>query len=353
MKSDLLPILDEATQEWFNFPSRKVSWVFNRPFSELTAALDPSACVIITDANIFKHYENLFGKFRVYVIKPGEGSKQQATVDNILVQLLEWELNKTDIIIGIGGGVVTDIAGYVASVYKRGTRLFLVPTSLLGMVDAALGGKNGVDAGVFKNMIGTVYQPHLLWYDLAFLQTLPQDEWRNGFAEIIKHACINSAEMFNWLEENNPDFYQQDEAALCKLIAQNVQLKMQIVLQDEMDRADRQLLNFGHTLGHAIEKKLNIPHGQAISVGMVAAGEVSKKMNGFSDEEQERLVKLLQQYGLPVACSFTEGGVLEALRKDKKREKENIRFVLLESIGNAQTSLISIEILREYLPEYL
>jgi 3-dehydroquinate synthetase len=157
-------------------------------------------------------------------------------------------------LIGVGGGVVTDITGYVASIYLRGIRFGFVPTTILGMVDAAIGGKNGIDVGVYKNMVGTITQPAFLLYDMDFLKSLPDREWRNGFAEIIKHAAIKKAAMFAELESATLQHFQQNKEALQKLIQENALLKAGIVQQDERESGERRLLNFGHTLAHALEK---------------------------------------------------------------------------------------------------
>ena len=174
-------------------------------------------------------------------------------------------------LVGIGGGVITDLTGYVAAIYMRGLSFGFVPTSILAMVDAAIGGKNGIDVGVYKNIIGTIRQPQFLLYDYSLLKSLPQSEWVNGFAEIVKHACIKDARLFNTLRQNSIRSYQRNSKELGALIKKNVHIKASVVQADEFEKGERRLLNFGHTLGHAIENIYKMPHGHAISIGMVAA----------------------------------------------------------------------------------
>ena len=334
------------------FSSGKVSCIFNGQFEEATIGASRERVVIITDDHIKNLHAARLKGFRVISIKPGEQYKTQATADNIISQLLEIEAGKETLIIGMGGGVVTDIAGYVASIYKRGIRLGLVPTSVLAMVDAAIGGKNGVDVGIYKNMVGTVYQPAFILFDYSFLDTLPVDEWMNGFAEIIKHACIKDKLMFDMLERYTPHEIQADSTLIASLIERNVAIKMAVVIEDEFEKADRKLLNFGHTIGHAIEKLYQLPHGCAVSIGMVAACNLSEKINGLHFSDAQRVVTLLTRYHLPVYHEIEYDKVFDVLKLDKKREADLMHFVLLNKIGHAEAKPVKMDYLRENL-QYL
>ena len=188
-------------KEILKFSNREVEYIFNGSFEQLSILFQRDKVVIVTDENIFRLHADKMQGFAVIKLPAGEEYKQQRTVDDIIAQLLELQADKQTILVGVGGGVVTDMAGYAASIYKRGIKLVLVPTSILAMVDAAVGGKNGVDVGPFKNMVGTIYQPEHLLFDYSFLHTLPHEEWVNGFAEVIKHACIKDALMFAFLEK--------------------------------------------------------------------------------------------------------------------------------------------------------
>ncbi len=335
------------------FSQKKVTCIFDEAFDEITIGCKKDQAVIITDDIVHKYHKEKMDGFRLVIIAAGEASKKQATADRIITELLEMEVDKQTLIIGIGGGVVTDIAGYVASVFKRGVRLALVPTTILGMVDAAIGGKNGVDVGMYKNMVGTVYQPETILYDYSFLETLPVKEWINGFAEIIKHACIRDALLFNMLDKYTLHEIQTDSTLIATLIEQNVSIKMDIVTTDEYEKADRKLLNFGHTIGHAIENLHHLPHGHAVSVGMVAACILSEKINGLHFHDAERVVKLLAKYHLPVDIETDHKRVFDVLKMDKKREGVNMQFVLLNRIGEAEAKPVSMQYLQENLKTIL
>jgi 3-dehydroquinate synthase len=251
--------------------------------------------------------------------------------------------------VGVGGGVITDITGYAASVYMRGIRFGFIPTTLLAMVDASIGGKNGVDVGIYKNLVGTIRQPSFILHDLVFLNSLPQSEWINGFAEIIKHACIRDAAMFRELETNSLKRYQGRKVLVCKLIQRNALLKTKVVQQDEFEKGDRKLLNFGHTLGHALENQYELSHGQAISIGMTYACNISKQIMGF--KEPGRVVSVLEKYGLPTYVKFDKQKVFHALKMDKKRERKEMSYVLLEKIGKGVIKTISLDQLEKIIQE--
>ena len=310
---------------------------------------DPATTIFITDENIIAGHRNKFDNRRVIVITPGEANKTQATVDSIVTQLIQLEADRKFTIVGVGGGVVTDLSGYAASIYMRGLRFGFVPVSLLAMVDASIGGKNGVDVGPYKNLVGTIRQPDFLLYDSSFLSTLPQSEWINGFAEIIKHACIQDTALFDELEKNSVDTYRSKQALLNALIQRNAEIKCGVVMNDEFEKGERKLLNFGHTWGHAIETKLNIPHGHAVAVGMVMACRLSEKINGF--KETDRVIALLKKYGLPVAAEADTKEVFKVLKMDKKKDSGAMNYILLNNIGDAAVHRISIDELEKMIEQ--
>ncbi|HUQ96847.1 MAG TPA: 3-dehydroquinate synthase family protein, partial [Chitinophagaceae bacterium] len=237
--------------------------------------------------------------------------------------------------------------GYVASVYLRGISFGFVPTTILAMVDAAIGGKNGVDVGLYKNMVGTINQPKFLLYDMGFLKSLPLKEWHNGFSEIIKHAAIKRADLFEQLATKSIEWYQQNEKDLQNLVRENVLLKAGVVQRDERESGERRLLNFGHTLAHALEKKYDLMHGEAVAIGMVFAAKLSAALCGF--EKADQLNKLIQQYGLPTEMSYDSEMVFDMLQKDKKKESTFIHFILLQELGKASIQKISLTDLKQYL----
>jgi len=317
----------------YKFSNSSVDYYFDASFSHLKNIADKKTSIIITDENIFHDHQDRFNGWKTIVVKAGERYKVQFTADLIISQLIKLEADRKTILIGVGGGVITDLTGYVASVYMRGMKFGFVPTSLLAMVDASIGGKNGIDVGVYKNLVGSIRQPSFLLYDHGFLKTLPENEWENGFAEIIKHACIKDATMFEELEANSIDVYKKNKKKLAGLINRNAALKTKVVLKDEFEKGDRKLLNFGHTIGHALENSNQLSHGRAVALGMTYAAVISEKLTGFKNAH--RIAKLLLQYDLPTFTDFDKQEVFEILKMDKKRERKEISFILLEKIGKA------------------
>ena len=331
----------------YKFSGKTTTYYFDADFSHLEKLVDKKEAVLITDDNIFRSHQKKFGGWNTIVIKAGEAFKVQETIDSIIEQLISFGADRKTFLVGIGGGVVTDITGYAAAVYMRGLSFGFVPTSILAMVDASIGGKNGIDVGLYKNLVGTIRQPDFLLYDMALLKTLPKEEWINGFAEIIKHASIKDAALFRELEKSKLGFYQKDKAALSKLIRRNVVIKSTVVQKDEFEKGDRRLLNFGHTLGHAIENLYELPHGHAISIGMVAASMISEELTNFTDTD--RVITVLKKYGLPTLAEYDAKDVLNVLRMDKKREKDAMNYVLLNKIGQGVVKSIPIVQLEKLL----
>ena len=336
-----------------NFSGQIVTYYFNGSFSVIKDLYDLEKTILITEDEIFSLHKPKFDGFKVLVIKGKEKNKSQATIDYIIDNLLEMNIDKSWLIVGVGGGVITDMVGYVSSIFKRGINLGLVPTTILAMTDAAIGGKNGINVGQYKNMIGTTYRPSFILYDYSFLETLPKQEWVNGFAEVIKHACIRDEKMFCELEKNNIDYYINNKAAACAMIEQNAALKTAVVVADEFEKADRFQLNFGHTFGHAIENLYHLPHGYAVSIGMVIAAKISEKINNFDSDAVEKLKKILVQYQLPITLKMDNTRVLELLVKDKKRAGNTINFVLLNKIGEGTVKQLSFHTITSLIEQIL
>jgi 3-dehydroquinate synthase len=329
------------------FTSTTVKYYLTGGFALLKEIADQKNAVIITDENVFAAHGKRFKNWNTIVLKPGEAYKIQATVDSIIQQLIELGADRQTTLVGIGGGVITDLTGYVASIYMRGIRFGFVPTTLLALVDASIGGKNGIDVGPYKNMVGIIRQPDFILHDLIFLNSLPENEWRNGFAEIIKHACIKDAKTFAELEQHDVSFYRKKKKEACALIQRNALLKTKVVVADEFEKGDRKLLNFGHTLGHALETQYELSHGEAISIGMGFASRLSTVYRKFKGVE--RVTSLLQQYELPVDARFDKDKVIEVLRMDKKKTKDQIQFILLDRIGKGVIQPIPVSELYTHL----
>lgn len=336
-------------REILQFDRKQTTVYFDAGFDTLKEVAAPDNSFIITDENLMLHYAEQIKPWRCIVIAAGETSKNLEVIDDIVRQLIALEADRDAAIIGLGGGVVTDIAGFVASIYKRGVRFGYVPSSVLGMVDASVGGKNGVDTGAYKNMVGIIRQPDFLLYNYEVLKTLPDDEWINGFAEIIKHACIKDARLFQLLEQHSINDFKKDANLLHQLIESNVSIKAGIVQNDEYEKGERKLLNFGHTFGHAIENTCGLPHGHAVAVGMVVACKISEQLLRFRDTE--KIKRLIEQYHLPATIEYMPATVLPLMAADKKRFSDQMDYILLENIGRALIHKIAIDDLSNILQE--
>ena len=251
--------------------------------------------------------------------------------------MIAAHLDRHSFVVGLGGGVVSDISGFVAAIFERGIPHVQIPTTLLAMVDSSIGGKTGVNTAAGKNLIGAIHHPVLVIDDVEVLKTLPPREFNQGFAEIIKHAIITDAEMFEALK----DKVGQD---LTPVIRRNIEIKAAIVARDELDKTgERALLNFGHTIGHAIERAGDYHeflHGEAISLGMVAAGTISCRKAGLPTNERDAIAVLLKKFQLPTRLppNFAREKIFAALPFDKKFERGKVRFVLIPKIGSAHLS---------------
>ena len=298
--------------------------------------------VIITDSNVRLSYENDFPFCDLIVIGTGEEIKNLDTVRSIYGKLVGLEADRFSFIVGIGGGIVCDIAGFVASTYFRGVGFGFVSSTLLSQVDASVGGKNGVNFRGYKNMVGVFNQPEFVICDMNLLSTLSKREFLCGFAEIVKHAAIGDAGLFSYLEENVDKALGLDPQVIERLVHDSVVIKASIVSRDEKEKGERRKLNFGHTFGHAIEKIAAVPHGEAVSIGMVVASAISVKRGYLPAEDAERIKGLLKQLRLPTRLQLDGVRVLDALKKDKKRKGDSINFVLLHGIGNAVVEEVSI-----------
>ena len=305
--------------------------------------------VIITDSNIRKYYGQYLNSFDVIEIGMGEQNKTLATMDFIMEKLVDFEADRSTFIVGIGGGIISDITGFAASIYMRGLRFGFVTSTLLSQVDASVGGKNGVNFHGFKNMVGVFNQPEFVICDLNMLKTLDRHEFIGGFGEIIKHGAIKDLSLFEFLENNYAKALNYDEAALLRVVRDSVIIKSKVVEADEHEKGERRKLNFGHTFAHGLEKIMTISHGQAVAVGMVMAAEASVKKGLLKAEEALRLKTLIEKMQLPVTVSVDKNALFNAMKKDKKREGTGVHLILLKSIGNAEVVNISYNELEEII----
>ncbi len=311
----------------------------------LSRYIDPEKTVIITDHTVGGHYGHYFPDCPIISIESGEKIKTLETVSTIFQRLVDLEADRSTFILGVGGGIVCDITGFVASTFMRGTRFGFVSTTLLSQVDASVGGKNGVNFGGYKNMVGVFNQPEFVLCDLALLNTLPTREVLCGFAEIIKHGAIADAPMLTLLDAQRDAALALDATIMADLVYRSIEIKSGVVTRDEREHGERRKLNFGHTFGHALEKLTGMPHGEAVAIGMVVAATLSVEKGLLVRAEADRLEKIILHYGLPVKPPVDASAMLTALRKDKKREGNRIHFVFLEALGQAHVEQIDFDAL--------
>ena len=312
-------------------------------FQNIRKYIPSENVVIITDTNVRRYYLKDFPPYEIIEIGTGEKIKDLDTVQSLYRKLVELEADRSSFIIGIGGGIVCDIAGFVASTYMRGVRFGFVSSTLLSQVDASVGGKNGVNFNGYKNMVGVFNQPEFVICDMNLLRTLPENEVLCGLAEIVKHAAIADSDMFSYLEEHYEQALELDNVVIEKLIYDSLVIKSSIVNRDEKEEGERKKLNFGHTFGHAIEKTTGVPHGEAVAVGMLVAAKLSAKRGHLQSEDVKRIEELLKKLKLPTILPIDKGTILDALRKDKTRRGDTIDFVLLHGIGKAVVQEISMK----------
>lgn len=267
----------------------------------------------------------------------GEASKNIDTVLDIAGKLLKLGADRETCLIALGGGVVGDMVGFIASVFMRSIPYLQIPTTLIAQVDSSIGGKTAIDLPSGKNLLGTFYQPAAVFADLSFLETLPEKEFSNGLAEIIKYGIIEDEKMFCLLEENMEAVKQKEPALMLKLVENCCRIKKSIVEIDEKEHGLRRILNFGHTLGHALEaiSKYKITHGEGVALGMIAAARLSGKMSYLDPSETQRIEALIRGAGLPVSIpkSFAADSIISQLRMDKKKKGDIVHFILLKKIG--------------------
>jgi len=316
-------------------------------------------CAIISDSTVaplfgdrVKQRLTSSGFHPVLITVPaGETSKTLEQAGAICDQMIGAGLDRQSFVIGLGGGMVGDISGFVAAIYERGVPHVQIPTTLLGMVDSSIGGKTGVNTRDGKNLIGAVHHPSLVIDDVDLLKTLPRRQLNQGFAEIIKHAIIADAEMFTALRP-------VDLSNLAPLIRRNIEIKSRIVAKDELDQTgERALLNFGHTVGHAIERAgdyREFLHGEAVSLGIVAACAISIKKAGLPKDQRDAIADLLSAFELPtrLPANFPRAKIFDALPFDKKFEHGKVRLVVTPAIGSARLSSdVTMEDIREAIDQ--
>ena len=325
-----------------SYPIRIKSGLLSQPLSHGL----PGTVLIVTDDNVSPLYAErlkhamLRPDCQIWQMPAGEQEKNLSRFSELLNHLAEQKLTRDSCILALGGGVVGDLAGFVAACYMRGIAFIQIPTTLLAMVDSSVGGKTAVDLPAGKNLVGAFHQPKAVWIDPSVLATLPVREFKAGLAEVIKYGAIVDADFFDWLGNNADALIAQQVDVLETAIARSCQHKADIVARDETEQADRALLNFGHTFGHALEVLLDystLVHGEAVAIGMQLAAEFSAELGLASTQDSERLRTLLQRFELPSAMpsGLDAEAILDKMRLDKKSVNGQIRLILWRGIGQA------------------
>jgi len=336
VKYNDLPIYDIALEHDYNYLYKELDKLDTK---------NKKIC-IVSDTNVSKFYQDelielLKGYAKVvetFTFPAGELSKNLNTVYSLYEHLITSNFDRKDILVALGGGVVGDLTGYVAATYLRGIEYIQMPTSLLAMVDSSIGGKTAVDFDSYKNMIGAFHQPKSVYMNLGTLSSLNDNQYYSGLGEIIKHGLIKDVSYYEWLREHHATITSRDAKTLRELVYRSCLIKRAVIEKDPKELGDRALLNFGHTIGHAVEKLMDFKllHGECVAIGMVAASYISFKRNYITKEQLEDIISLISSFDLPVSASgLTAEEVLSVTTHDKKMESGKLKFILLSEIGSA------------------
>ncbi|HEY6395274.1 MAG TPA: 3-dehydroquinate synthase [Candidatus Binataceae bacterium] len=312
------------------------------------AGLKAGRAAVVTDSNVGAIYAaRALGSLKeagfdavLIEVAPGEASKSYAAVQLLYDRMTVAELDRHSTVFALGGGVVGDLAGFAAATFLRGIAVVQIPTTVVGQVDASLGGKTGINHRDAKNLIGAFHQPRMIVADVSTLRSMPDREFREGLAEVIKYGAIMDADMIGDLERGLDAILARAESRLEPIVARSLKHKAVVVSADEREGGLRKILNYGHTVGHALEASAGYGtylHGEAVAIGMAAAGRLSSSYAGLDSGQRERIERLLGRAGLPVnlPAGWRGGGFTRALKLDKKRAGGEVEFVLLDRLGHA------------------
>lgn len=274
----------------------------------------------------------------IHQFDAGEANKNVATVNNIYKTLIDNQFDRNDLLLALGGGVTGDITGFTAATYLRGIDFVQIPTTLLAQSDSSIGGKTGVDFESYKNMVGAFYMPKLVYMNISTLKSLPMREYLSGMGEVIKHGFIRDNEFLNWIKDNKENIFIRDYETLAKMVFVNCNIKRIVVENDPKEKGERAVLNFGHTIGHAVEKlkDFSLLHGECVTIGMSAAAYLSYKKGNINKDEYDFVNQIILDFQLPISTNdLIPEEVVAATLNDKKMDSGIIKFILLEKIGNA------------------
>ena len=339
------------TQLEISFNSSKYKIFINRDWKTVGELIGDRQAVILTDINIDNLYGDDFPDYPVITIGTGEAVKEIETVETIIKHLVTIGADRSTFLLAIGGGLVCDIGGFVASVFHRGIDFGFISTSLLSQVDASIGGKNGVNIYGIKNIIGCFNHPSFVICDQNMFSTLSDEEYISGLGEVLKHALVRDAQMFDFIEENILAINNRDIAVVSQLVERSIRIKSSVVEADGREKGLRRILNFGHTFGHAIEAGGGLKHGYAVAHGMLIASEISLSEKLITENELLRIRKLLSDLKLISSLRIEKELIEEFIRADKKREGAGIHFILLEGLGLTTERVWPVDKVMEYIPE--
>ncbi len=325
--------------------------VLRESFADLPECLRKLGCegrriCIVTDSNVAPRYLDevsaLAGEccaqVESYVLEAGEEHKTLDAIRGIYVKLIEAGFDRKDYLIALGGGVVGDMTGFAAATFLRGIRFIQLPTTLLAQIDSSIGGKTGVDFDQYKNMVGAFHQPSLVYSNVATLRTLSEEQFASGMGESLKHGLILDAGFYEWQIDHMGEIGERETQTLLELVSRNCQIKRYIVEKDPKEKGDRALLNFGHTLGHALEKckEFQMLHGECVAIGFVAAAYISWQRGMIDEDEFYEIRDMNVGFGLPISFDgVASEAIVEAVKKDKKMDAGKVRFILLKKLGRA------------------
>lgn len=342
---------DRITVNYENKPCYDI--VFSNNFADIIDELKKfnisnKRICIVTESNVGPLYANeLLELIKpnckdifIYQFEAGESNKNTDTVNGIYRALIEHKFDRNDMLLALGGGVTGDITGFAAATYLRGIDFVQIPTTLLAQVDSSIGGKTGVDYEAYKNMVGAFYMPKLVYMNISTLLSLPDREYLSGMGEVIKHALIKDNEFIYWLKDNKDGILTRNYDVLSKMVFVNCNIKRNVVENDPKEKGERALLNFGHTIGHAVEKytSFSMLHGECVSIGMSAAAYLSTEKGYITNAEKDFINQFILDFNLPISASdydLDPAKVVEATLNDKKMDSGVIKFILLKSLGNA------------------
>lgn len=319
------------------------------PLKQLHSYFKVSSGIIISEQRLYGKTESASLGLPIKTLSGGEGIKSLRVIEELYSSFLDAGIDKSSVIIAVGGGALTDVVAFAASTFHRGIPCITVPSTLLAQVDASIGGKNGINFGGVKNLVGTIVQPRLVICDLDFLGTLPVNEISNGIAEIIKAAVIADSGLLKLLEDSSRQVFGLNENVLEEIVSRAVQVKADIVTRDERESHERMKLNFGHTIGHALEVSCNLSHGEAVAIGMLLETKMAVQLGLCHEDLVERLQTICRLYNLPTEIDFDAEDITIRMLQDKKRRSEQLNFALPHRLEKVEITAIKADEIKKIL----